>query len=273
VAAEGSQAALARPAALLLLGVTLAFFSLGLLVQIIDLPTGLALTQVTIFLVPALLFARTASPRPATFLLLDGRVGVGALLLVLLAAAANYLVAAAGMGLCTRLLPESWQVADASRVLATETGTRLGVIVFTVVALAPFCEEVLFRGAVEQGLIGRLGPGRAILFTALAFSALHADPIGFLPRLELGLVFGFLAYRTQALLSAVLAHTVNNATAAALFYLGGGAAEPERSAPLLTLVALLLVGLALLVPALVGLHRLLPPPSQLQRARRSASDA
>ncbi len=249
-----------------LLGLTaMVFFTLGTVAQLLDIASGLWITQLVVFALPAILFARAANTSARSFLRWDVPLGGPTLALVLLASAANYFVAAGGMGLCTQLLPESWQFADAARVLAAEEGGRLSLILFAVVVLAPFCEETLFRGALQRSLVNSLGPWPGIALTALAFSALHADPIGFLPRMELGLLFGWLAWRTGSLAAPILAHAVNNGAATFLFYLAGDSAstalEPERDAPMLLLLGVMVAGAVVLLPTLRVLDRLAPRPS------------
>ena len=74
-------------------------------------------------------------------------------------------------------------------------------------------EELFFRGAL-QGLLFRLTrPVIAIWITAFVFSAIHGQVYGFIPRLLLGGVMGYLAFYGQSLLPAIWAHFLNNAYA------------------------------------------------------------
>lgn len=77
--------------------------------------------------------------------------------------------------------------------------------------LTGLCEEVYFRGAL-QNIIHRCGvkPWAAILIAATIFSALHFQFFGFVPRLFLGIFFGYLLWATKSLWAAVLAHAINN---------------------------------------------------------------
>lgn len=91
----------------------------------------------------------------------------------------------------------------------------------TIVALiiAPaILEELFFRGAL-QNLLQRLGGGHhaAIWATAAAFSAMHLQFEGFLPRMFLGLLMGYLYYWSGSLTTSIIAHAVNNALALVLF--------------------------------------------------------
>ncbi len=74
-------------------------------------------------------------------------------------------------------------------------------------------EELFFRGAL-QGLLSRLArPALAIWITAFVFSAIHGQIYGFVPRLLLGGLLGYLAFYGQSLTPAIWAHFLNNAYA------------------------------------------------------------
>jgi len=132
-----------------------------------------------------------------------------------------------------------------------------------VVFVAPLCEETVFRGFLQQPLAARLGPAWGIGITAVAFSALHMDPIGFLPRVELGILFGWLYFRTGSLWASILAHMVNNGVAAVLFLVaGGGNLATASSAPsgsVQSLFGLMGLGLVIGAPLVVALSRRLGP--------------
>jgi hypothetical protein len=59
----------------------------------------------------------------------------------------------------------------------------------------------------------------AIWITAILFSALHAQYFGFIPRMVLGAVLGYLFYFTNNLWIPIFAHFVNNGMAVIMAYL------------------------------------------------------
>jgi len=95
------------------------------------------------------------------------------------------------------------------------------VLFFTGVLLAAVCEEVLFRGLLLQLLARHSGWASAIFLGAVLFSAFHLDPIGFLPRLPVGLFLGLLVWRSGSLYPAVLAHGTFNFVGLFLVSLAG----------------------------------------------------
>ena len=87
------------------------------------------------------------------------------------------------------------------------------IINIIVIALIPaFCEEMLFRGALQRVLIHLTrNPWAGIVITAILFSALHMEFLGFLPRMFMGIVLGALYWYSGSLWTSILAHFVFNA--------------------------------------------------------------
>jgi membrane protease YdiL (CAAX protease family) len=58
----------------------------------------------------------------------------------------------------------------------------------------------------------------AIIVSAFFFSFIHFQFYGFIPRMLLGVVFGYLLYWSGSILMPMLAHFINNAFAVTAFY-------------------------------------------------------
>ena len=82
----------------------------------------------------------------------------------------------------------------------------------TVAILPPIFEEWMCRGMVLRGLLTRMKPFWAILLSALFFSVMHLNPWQGVEALLIGLVMGYIYYKTGSLLLTMLIHFVNNAT-------------------------------------------------------------
>ena len=77
--------------------------------------------------------------------------------------------------------------------------------------LAAIGEEMLFRGTLQPILSCLFqSPAWGIVITGFIFSAIHFQFYGFFPRWLLGMLFGWLFYRTGKLSVAVWAHFLNN---------------------------------------------------------------
>ena len=86
-----------------------------------------------------------------------------------------------------------------------------GVLIIGV--LTGFSEELFFRGGL-QGIFTRssLGTGTSVWLAAFIFSAMHFQFFGFLPRLLMGVFFGYLLVWTKSIWVPVFAHMLNNST-------------------------------------------------------------
>lgn len=88
-------------------------------------------------------------------------------------------------------------------------------------AVAPAVgEELFFRGALQTQLQRLMNPHAAIWLSAIIFSAIHFQVYGFIPRMLLGAVMGYLAWRVGSLLPAMWAHFLNNTYATVFAYAG-----------------------------------------------------
>lgn len=90
-----------------------------------------------------------------------------------------------------------------------------------IIALIPAVgEELTFRGVLQQSLTrGIKNPHVAILLSAALFSFIHFQFYGFLPRMFLGILLGYMFYITGSLWTSILMHFLNNGTAVVLYYL------------------------------------------------------
>lgn len=85
-------------------------------------------------------------------------------------------------------------------------GNILFVGVFAAVA-----EEIFFRGVLQQLLVKLFrSKNTGVWLTALIFSAMHLQFYGFLPRLILGLLLGYLFVWTNNIWLPILIHFLNN---------------------------------------------------------------
>ena len=82
--------------------------------------------------------------------------------------------------------------------------------------LAPLAEEVVFRGAILRTLLGIMSKKNhwvAIMISAAIFGAVHCNQAQFINALLMGLLLGWMYYRTQSLVPGILLHWVNNTMA------------------------------------------------------------
>lgn len=105
------------------------------------------------------------------------------------------------------------------RMLEVDT---VGGLIFNllVIALIPAIgEELTFRGVLQQALTRKCNVHLGIFLSAFIFSFIHFQFYGFLPRMFLGLILGYMFYYSGSLWTSILMHFVNNGTAVVLAYL------------------------------------------------------
>ena len=87
-----------------------------------------------------------------------------------------------------------------------------GIISITI--MAPLVEELLFRGAI-QGYMLRKGmkPLNAILIASAIFGIVHMNPIQIPFAFAIGLIFGWLYYRTGSVVPGIIGHFITNSIA------------------------------------------------------------
>jgi len=94
----------------------------------------------------------------------------------------------------------------------------MGLLVIGI--MAGVGEEFLFRGILQPKLKFYIGnPHVAIWLTAAIFSAIHMQFYGFIPRMLLGAIFGYLYHFSGSLLYPIIAHILNNVVTVVLVYL------------------------------------------------------
>jgi membrane protease YdiL (CAAX protease family) len=91
--------------------------------------------------------------------------------------------------------------------------------IFLMVVVAAFAEELFFRGALQRFLVKQSGDEHLSIFiSAVIFSSVHMQFYGFMPRLTLGILFGYMYYRTGRLIAPILAHALFNGLQVGTYY-------------------------------------------------------
>ncbi len=187
-----------------------------------------------IFVLPALVFARMSAKRPLAFLGLD-KIPKPAwiALAVFTMLFAGPLINLMGELNSRMNFPESlagvqhWMLDkenEAAKLttefLKADGPSGLVVNLLIVALLAALGEELFFRGVLQK-LLSRWMNSRhlAIWVTAIVFSAIHMQFFGFLPRLAIGALLGYLYVWSGSLWVPILAHFTNNAFAVIVTYL------------------------------------------------------
>ncbi|MCI1640296.1 MAG: CPBP family intramembrane metalloprotease [Bacteroidales bacterium] len=179
---------------------------------------GMLISYPIMFL-PAMMFAMSSSRNNAMFdtgySLISSHFGkmggaVAALLVIPLTLSVGFMT-----DLFNAAMPQmpSWL----ENLLKNMTHGTLWVNILSVSIFAPIFEEWLCRGEILRGLLNHrrkdgttMKPVLAIVLSALFFAVIHANPWQAVPAFILGVVFGFVYYKTGSLWLTMIMHCTNN---------------------------------------------------------------
>lgn len=93
-------------------------------------------------------------------------------------------------------------------------------MIISTVVLAPFLEELFFRGVILKGLLNnkKINPWVAILISAALFGIVHFNPWQLVGAFFLGFLLGWVYYKTGTLFNTIFLHFVNNGFTALMYY-------------------------------------------------------
>jgi len=187
-------------------------------------------STIIIFFVPAVITARIVSKKPFQRLGLQPGVKINrAIAAILILFCALPLVAF--LAEVNKAIPitaglkkvfdnmES-QYAEQVKLMATFKTPLDYIIALFIIALMPaIVEELFFRGAMQNIFMRWFKiPWLVIFITGFIFSAIHFSWYGFIPRLALGMILGYIFYYTGNLWYSIIAHFFNNALMVTILY-------------------------------------------------------
>ena len=248
---------------------------------------------IALFLVPSSLVAYLVSKSPIKWLKLDTRPELKSALwaigIMLVALPAINLLAHLNQQM---VLPtwlsgvEEWMKSKEAEaewltkqfMSATTIGGLL-VNLFLMAVLPAVSEEITFRGVLQRllspknsslnsqlsytssasdrsskGEIRTLNSQLSIWLTAIIFSAIHMQFYGFIPRMLLGALFGYMFVWTGSLWVPMLMHFVNNGMAVLLYYIANRAAWDMDKVDAVGTGNTLWLGVVSLVLTIVGIY-------------------
>ena len=142
-------------------------------------------------------------------------------------------------------IPPPDYILDLNGTLQPETTSGFILLFVAVVIIAPFGEELLFRGFLQHFLEKYWKDiTKAVLVTSLLFAFIHMNSYWFIQIYLLGIFLGYLSWKCGSIIPSLILHSINNAAAILLsfteidvesFYLWKG-----HLSPIIILVALYL---------------------------------
>jgi len=183
--------------------------------------------QIGLFIVPALLLAKTEGQKLSTFYGFKRPKGELLFIVLLIMICAMPVLEWVTQLNEKMVLPDAFKGIEKWMKEAEDQGMEttkallkmdnIGVFFLNIgmIALLPaIAEEMMFRAGLQRALSRMYNnPHFAIWFAAFIFSAIHMQFYGFLPRLLLGAAFGYLYFWSGSLWYAIVGHFINNAYA------------------------------------------------------------
>lgn len=115
------------------------------------------------------------------------------------------------------VLPMPRAVAHVFRKMFAPDANPVGALLALVI-VAPLTEELICRGWVLRSLLPRMAAWKAIALSGVIFGLMHMNPWQFFYASVLGLILGWIYYRTRSLWLVVFLHAFNNGTSWGLSY-------------------------------------------------------
>jgi sodium transport system permease protein len=131
----------------------------------------------------------------------------------------------------------------------------LWVLLLALAITPAICEELLFRGMILSGLRS-LGKWPAIIGSALLFGLMHGSIYRLLPTFFLGVLLGYVVWRTRSIFCSMIVHSVHNGVLVAMLFMGSstvGIKDQEIAPPWpITIAGAVVLGLGFVLIAWKG---------------------
>lgn len=180
--------------------------TLGSYVQRKNFNTGILITEFALILAPSLLLLIAGKYNVRHILRLNPVSFMNLFIILSIMAFSLWLVAVINMF-------NLWLIKSVfGRVMVTElpiSQSPLLVNILLIGGTAGLCEEIMFRGVIQRSF-EKFGAYFSIIVTALLFGLFHMDFQKLLGTFLLGILIGFIVYRTDSIFAGMFAHFCNN---------------------------------------------------------------
>jgi membrane protease YdiL (CAAX protease family) len=113
---------------------------------------------------------------------------------------------------------ESEAAQHATRLIADSLNAHPLLTIVGVGVLAGVCEELFYRGPLQTAFVRKLPPWPSIILVGILFGAIHMDLAGLPIRAALGVLLGWIVWRSGSIYPAMLAHGLFDSTSIAMFW-------------------------------------------------------
>ncbi len=201
---------------LLFMIVMVLFVTVGYVAQKWSFHYGILITEFLLIAMPAILYAKVMGASLKGEMRFN-RLGFIDALLVIISFIAAYFVAVFINLIAEILISMMGSLVLPDIPFAENPGEYL-ILLFIIAGSAGICEEILFRGFLLRSY-ERLGMWPDIIITSLFFSILHLNIQNMAAPFFLGIVLGFVVFKTNSIFAGMLGHFINNAISVTFGYI------------------------------------------------------
>ena len=113
-----------------------------------------------------------------------------------------------------KFIPPPDYIIDLGEIMKPDSTLGYIFLFLAVVIVAPIGEEIIFRGFLQRFLEKYWKDiTRAVLVTSLFFAIIHFNPFWTIQIYLLGVILGFLSWKTKSVIPSIILHIVNNGSA------------------------------------------------------------
>jgi membrane protease YdiL (CAAX protease family) len=106
------------------------------------------------------------------------------------------------------------------KFMQAETLSDWILLFLGVVALASISEELIFRGFLQVTLERKGDITRAVILSSISWTLIHVNPYWAIQIFVMGIIIGFMAWRTNSIFPPIIVHAVNNFMSLLFFNFG-----------------------------------------------------
>ena len=145
-----------------------------------------------------------------------------------------------------KFIPPPEYIIDLGEIMRPDSTLGYIFLFLAVVIVAPIGEEIVFRGFLQKFLEKYWKDiTRAVLVTSLFFAMIHFNPFWTIQIYLLGVILGFLAWKTNSVIPSIVLHIINNGSAFILTNIGEGTMDfylwKDNVSPVFILLAVFLI--------------------------------
>ena len=108
------------------------------------------------------------------------------------------------------LVPMPEILEELLKVMVANSAFDWVILIIGTIIIASIGEELLFRGFLQVSLENKGDVTRAVILTSLSWTLTHVNPYWAVQIFVMGVIIGFLAWRTDSVIPSIIVHALNN---------------------------------------------------------------